>query len=69
MTLRYSFLIGRAAVFAALLVTAGATSISVASGTGDARPQSITDNAEAADFDLAAASGARARSAQVNVSL
>lgn len=69
MTLRYSFLIGRAAVFAALLVTAGATSIAVASGAGDARPQSIADNAEVADFDLAAASGTSARPARGNVRL
>jgi hypothetical protein len=49
MTLRRFFLMGRAAGFVTLLLTAGVASISVASDAGDARPMSITGNVEVAD--------------------
>ena len=46
MTLRQTFLIGRAAVFATLLISAGATSISVAADAGDEREQRIAGSTQ-----------------------
>ena len=56
MKLRRSFLVGRAAAFAVLLITAGATSISVASGTEDARQSPVTGDSRTAGLALASAS-------------
>ena len=56
MKLRRSFLVGRAAAFAVLLITAGATSISVASGAGDTRQSPVTGNSQTAGLALASAS-------------
>lgn len=55
MTTRHSFLICRAAAFAVLLITAGATSISVAAGAGDAGQLATTGVNHTADSALALA--------------
>ena len=50
MNIRHSFLICRVAAFAALLITAGATSVSVAAGAGDDRLMPFAGNTQAADI-------------------
>ncbi len=58
MKVRRTFLIGRAAAFALLLATAGATSLSVASGAQDARQAKMVSDAKPAGFAQATSTAA-----------
>ena len=47
---RHTYLICRAAVFATLLISAGATSVSVAAGAEDARQPELAGDSHKGDF-------------------